>query len=83
MLIVFITPLYFAGEFLWDKYLQLQQPGMAAAPQECFKHDPIDQPLENTFELYQKMEAKDARNPSAISVATIVMIEVGTRLESV
>nr|CAB3265894.1 Sex comb on midleg-like1 [Phallusia mammillata] len=64
-------------EFVWDKYLQ--QTGMPAAPQECFKHDPIDQPLENTFEMFQKMEAKDARNPSAISVATIVMIE-GPRL---
>ncbi|CAK8683017.1 unnamed protein product [Clavelina lepadiformis] len=65
------------GTFNWDKYLQ--QTGMPAAPPECFKQQALDDILDNKFKVYDKLEAKDARNPSAISVAHVVLIQ-GPRL---
>jgi len=55
---------------------------MQAAPIECFKQENTSDPLSNKFELHQKIEAKDARNPSAISVATIVQMQVFSQKKS-
>ena len=63
-----------AGEFNWDKYLQ--QTGMSPAPMECFKQQVFDDPNPNKFEISDKIEAKDARNLSAICVATVVQKQV-------
>ena len=49
---------------------------MFAAPADCFKQQVFDDPNPNKFKVSDKLEAKDARNPSAISVATIVQIQV-------
>ena len=49
---------------------------MPAAPKECFKQRSFDESFPNKFKLSDKLEAKDARNPSAISVATVVQIQV-------
>jgi len=68
----------FLGDFNWDKYLQ--QTGMSAAPSHCFKQQVFDDDNPNKFEISDKLEAKDARNPSAISVATIVQIQVRVKI---
>ena len=52
---------------------------MHEAPAECFKQQVFDDPNPNKFQLSDKLEAKDARNPSAISVATVVQIQVKSR----
>ena len=49
---------------------------MLAAPAQCFKQQAFDDPNPNKFKISDKLEAKDARNPSAISVATVVQIQV-------
>nr|XP_018671726.1 sex comb on midleg like protein isoform X2 [Ciona intestinalis] len=66
-----------SGEFSWERYLQ--HTGMKPADLVCFKQTSDKIPLDNKFEVSQKLETTDARNPSAISVATIVAIQ-GPRL---
>lgn len=51
---------------------------MPAAPEECFKQRFFDESFPNNFKVADKLEAKDARNLSAISVATVVQIQVST-----
>lgn len=50
---------------------------MEAAPQDAFMQSSLNKPLINKFVIGQKLEAKDARNTSAISVATVMDIRVG------
>jgi len=47
---------------------------MEAAPQDAFMQSSLNKPLINKFVIGQKLEAKDARNTSAISVATVMDI---------
>ena len=67
--------LQFLGDFNWDKYLLFT--GMDPAPPEAFTQSSLKaKPLKTLFKINQKLEAKDARNTSAISVATVVDIKV-------
>ena len=50
---------------------------MDPAPPEAFTQSSLKaKPLKTLFKINQKLEAKDARNTSAISVATVVDIKV-------
>ena len=54
--------------FDWDSYLS--ETGGTPAPVCCFKQSPA--PLDNEFKSGMKLEAKDPRNPSSTTIASVV-----------
>lgn len=62
--------------FDWDDYLE--EEGGIPAPKKLFKQNP--NPPENNFLPGMKLEARDPRNPSSSSIATVVAL-LGSRIQ--
>jgi len=62
--------------FDWDDYLA--EEGGSPAPVHLFKQNPV--PPENDFIPGMKLEARDPRNPSSSSIATVVAL-LGSRIQ--
>ena len=62
--------------FDWDSYLE--EVGGTPAPDRCFKQSQV--PPENEFMTGMKLEARDPRNPSSTTIASVVY-PFGSRLQ--